>query len=101
NNGIIAQSWKLDSSTAQSSQSESEPDVIRDKIRKLIANGKIQDAIIVLFSFKETESEASIIMGKFKDHQRDVRLGLISDSEAKMQRVRIADAILQLGDQLE
>lgn len=108
NNGVVAQSWKLDSNCmppgkatrTSTGQLSAELNFLRDQIRKFIENGKIKEAIVILISSKETEQDATIVMNRFKKLERDERLGLISNSESNVQRARIADSVLQLSSEL-
>lgn len=108
NNGVVAQSWKLDSDftnagqtiSSASDQSGAEQKALNYQVRKFIENGKIKDAIVTLISCKETEQDATILMDRFKKLERDDRLCLISNSESILQRARLADAVLRLSSDL-
>ena len=74
-------------------------------VRNLLANNKIEDALVSLTQYKglnkDQRKELILHQSRWYDLQRDVRLDIISNQEAGMERNKITLAILDLLDQLE
>lgn len=69
-----------------------------DKIRDLIANGRLDQALTLLGQTYNS-TEITILQGQLKTLSRENRMGILSTSEANLQRNRITASTLDLlGD---
>ncbi|HRD79146.1 MAG TPA: hypothetical protein PLL53_00205 [Saprospiraceae bacterium] len=77
---------------------------VLSKVQDFIKNGETVEAINYLIENGSFESESRkheiyLLSGQWKEMERKINLGLISDSEAGLTRNRISSAILKITDE--